>query len=187
MCSPVHSTEPNRHHMESSLITVRPLSAVDIPALIALRRTGLEQEPHSFGASPEDDRTTRDPLYVERALLDPDQALLGAFAPGLVGMVGIYRDHLLKAKHKAHIWGMYVSPEGRGKGTGKRLMEAALQWAERQEGIIQVNLIVSAQTPVAQNLYRSLGFTLWGTEPSALRINGELVDDQHMVKTLSRK
>ena len=151
-----------------------------------MRRVGLEQEPHSFGASPEDDRTTQDPKFVEGALRDPDQALLGAFAPGLVGMVGIYRDRMIKAKHKAHIWGMYVSPDGRGKGTGKQLMEAALQWAEGQEGIIQVHLIVSSQTPVAQSLYRSLGFSLWGTEPSALRINGELVDDQHMVKILAR-
>lgn len=145
-----------------------------------MRRTGLQHESHSFGASLEDDRTL-DPRFVEGALQDPDQAILGAFAPGLVGMVGIYRDRLLKARHKAQIWGMYVSPEGRGKGTGKQLMEAALRWAETQEGIIQVHLIVSAQTPVAQNLYRSLGFVLWGTEPSALRINGELVDDQHMV------
>ena len=168
----------------SSQITVRPLTSEDIPALIALRRAGLEQEPHSFGASPGDDRATQDPRYLEGALRDPDQTILGAFAPGLVGMVGVYRDRLVKARHKAHIWGMYVSPDGRGKGTGKRLMKAALQWAGHQEGIIQVHLIVSAQTPVAQNLYRSLGFTLWGTEPSALRINGELVDDQHMVRKL---
>ena len=166
------------------MITVRPIASEDIPTLIALRRTGLAQEPHSFGASPEDDRTIQDPRFVEGALLDPDQAILGAFAPGLVGMVGIYRDRLLKAKHKAHIWGVYVSPEGRGKGTGKRLMEAALQWAERQEGVIQVHLIVSARTPVARRLYESLGFRVWGTEPQALRIMGDLVDDEHMIKIL---
>lgn len=166
------------------MITVRPIAAEDIPALIALRRTGLAHEPHSFGASPEDDRTTQDPRFVEGALLDPDQAILGAFAPGLVGMVGIYRDRLLKAKHKGHIWGMYVSPEGRGQGTGRRLMEAALQWAREQEGIIQVHLIVSSRTPVARKLYESLGFKVWGTEPQALRILGDLVDDEHMIKIL---
>jgi ribosomal protein S18 acetylase RimI-like enzyme len=166
-------------------MAVRAFDPEEIPALIAMRRTGLEQEPHSFGASPEDDRT-QDPRFVEAALRDPDQAILGAFAPGLVGMVGIYRDRLLKARHKAHIWGMYVSPQGRGKGTGKQLMQAALRWAEGQQGILQVHLIVSARTPVAQNLYRSLGFIHWGTEPSALCINGELVDDQHMVKILAR-
>jgi ribosomal protein S18 acetylase RimI-like enzyme len=169
------------------MITIRPIASEDIPALIALRRTGLAQEPHSFGASPEDDRTIKDPRSVEAALLDPDQAILGAFAPGLVGMVGIYRDRLLKAKHKAHIWGMYVSPEGRGQGTGRRLMEAALQWAQQQEGITQVNLIVSSRTPVAKRLYESLGFMQWGTEPGALCINGELVDDEHLVCLLANR
>lgn len=165
------------------MITVRPIASEDILKLIALRRTGLAQEPHSFGASPEDDRT-QDPRFLEAALQDPDQAILGAFAPALVGMVGIYRDRMIKASHKAHIWGMYVSPEGRGKGTGRMLMEAALDWARRQPGILQVQLVVSRRTPVARRLYESLGFVCWGIEPSALRINGELVDDEHMALTL---
>jgi GNAT superfamily N-acetyltransferase len=79
---------------------------------------------------------------------------------------------------------MYVSPDGRGQGTGKRLMEAALRWAEQQEGIRQVHLVVSSATPVARKLYQSLGFTVWGNEPAALCINGALVDDEHMVKML---
>ena len=167
------------------LITIRPITTEDIPAFIALRRTGLNQEPHSFGASIEDDRRL-DPRFVEGALSDPGQAILAAFAPGMVGMVGIYRDRMIKASHKAHIWGMYVSPAGRGQGTGKRLMEAALRWAGEQEGIIQVHLIVSSRTPVARKLYESLGFAAWGTEPQALRIKDELVDDLHMVRLLPK-
>ena len=164
-------------------LTIRPLDPGDVPAFISMRRVGLEQEPHSFGASLDDDRTL-DPRFVEGALSDPDQVILGAFAPDLVGMVGIYRDRLIKARHKAHIWGMYVSPAGRGQGTGRRLMEAALDWARRQPGIRQVQLVVSGRTPVARSLYESLGFTLWGVEPSALSINGELVDDEHMIRIL---
>lgn len=151
-----------------------------------MRRIGLEQEPHSFGASLDDDRTL-DSRFVEAALADPDQVILGAFAPALVGTVGIYRDRLIKARHKAHIWGMYVSPEGRGQGTGKRLMEGAIKWAELQAGVRQVHLVVSGRTPIARQLYQSLGFTLWGIEPAALRINGELVDDEHMMMVISER
>ena len=161
-------------------ITIRPLEPGDVPAFIRIRRVGLEQEPHSFAASIDDDRTL-DFRFVEGALADPDQAILGAFDSELVGTVGIYRDRLIKARHKAHIWGMYVSPAGRGHGTGKRLMEAALRWARQQTGIRQVHLVVSDRTPVAARLYQSLGFIRWGIEPSALSINGELVDDQHMI------
>jgi ribosomal protein S18 acetylase RimI-like enzyme len=161
-------------------MAIRNLAQGDVSAFLQLRRRALTLEPHSFGASPEDDRAL-DPGFLESALQDPAQAILGAFAPELVGVVGIYRDRLIKASHKAHVWGMYVSPDGRGKGTGKRLMEAALHWAREQPGVSQVDLVVSTRTPIARNLYQSLGFSTWGIEPKALRIAGELIDDEHMV------
>lgn len=159
---------------------VRQLGPDDASLYLPLRRHALEHEPHSFGASAEDDRAGSAEL-LRPALSDPDQAIFGAFEPRLVGVVGIYRDGLIKARHKAHVWGMYVSPEGRGKGTGRLLMEAALGWARAQPGVIQVQLVVSTRTPVARKLYHSLGFSTWGIEPRALRIAGELVDDEHMV------
>jgi ribosomal protein S18 acetylase RimI-like enzyme len=159
---------------------VRQLLPDDASLFLPLRRRALEHEPHSFGASTEDDRAGSAEI-LELALTDPDQAIFGAFAPGLIGVVGIYRDRLIKARHKAHIWGMYVSPEGRGKGTGRLLMEAALGWARAQPGVSQVHLVVSTRTPVARKLYQSLGFSTWGIEPRALCIAGELVDDEHMV------
>jgi ribosomal protein S18 acetylase RimI-like enzyme len=123
--------------------------------------------------------------FLRSALEDSSQAIFGAFATELVGTVAIYRDRLIKARHKAHIWGMYVSPEGRGQGTGRRLMEAAVEWARGQPGVSQVELVVSTRTPVAKRLYHSLGFTTWGLEPAALCINGELIDDEHLVKHLA--
>jgi RimJ/RimL family protein N-acetyltransferase len=63
-------------------------------------------------------------------------------------------------------------------------MEAAINWAEQQAGVRQVHLVVSGRTPVARQMYQSLGFSVWGTEPAALCINGELVDDEHMVRVL---
>ena len=164
-------------------MNIRRLGPDDAGLYLPLRRRGLVEEPHSFGASPEDDHASSE-THLRQTLADQDQVIFGAFAPALVGTVGIYRDRLIKARHKAHIWGMYVSPEGRRQGTGRRLMEAALQWAQEQEGIVQVHLIVSARTPVARKLYESLGFRVWGTEPRALRIMGELVDDEHMIKIL---
>lgn len=165
---------------------VRRLVPPDAVALVALRQKALVEEPQSFGASPGADQASSED-FVRTALADPDQAILGAFAPALAGMVGIYRDRLLKARHKAHIWGMYVSPELRGKGTGKLLIEAALTWAGEQAGVIQVHLVVSTRTPIARKLYQSLGFSTWGIEPSALRINGELIDDEHMIRRLEDK
>lgn len=163
---------------------VRRLLPEDTPLYVPLRRQALEQEPHSFAASPANDRASSEE-FVRGALSDPDQATFGAFAPQLAGMVGIYRDPLIKARHKTHIWGMYVTPEDRGQGTGRMLIEAALEWARDQAGVTQVHLVVSTRTPIARKLYQSLGFSTWGVEPAALCINGELIDDEHMVRLLA--
>jgi ribosomal protein S18 acetylase RimI-like enzyme len=167
-------------------VTIRPLTPADAELFLTIRREALEREPLSFAASPGDDRASSFE-FVRAALEDPNQAVFGAFAGGLVGVVGIYRDRTVKAGHKAHIWGMYVSAGGRGAGTGRKLMEAALEFARELPGVRQVHLVVSERTPVARGLYHSLGFRTWGVEPSALNINGELVDDEHMVLLLNQQ
>jgi RimJ/RimL family protein N-acetyltransferase len=164
---------------------IRPLEPADVPAYTALRLQSLVLEPHSFASSPEDDKAC-DPDFVRAALKDPDQVIFGFFNPELAGAVGVYRDKHLKARHKTHIWGMYVTQGNRGAGIGRRLLEAAVDWSRTREGVIQVHLVVSPRTPKARALYQSLGFRLWGVEPNALRINGELIDDEHMVLRLIR-
>ena len=163
---------------------IRPLTPQDAPAYVVIRREGLEQEPFSFASSPEDDRS-RSVEWVQARLGERNQAIIGAFGPGLVGVVGVFREETVKARHKAHIWGMFVRAEGRGKGLGRKLMEAALDWARNQDGVSHVHLVTSPRTPVAKALYQSLGFQTWGVEPDALCVNGELVSDEHMVLVLT--
>ena len=169
--------------MKDVTATIRRLLPADAEQYVPLRRQALEQEPYSFASSPEDDRASSIDL-VRETLGKPEQAVLGAFDPGLVGTVGIFRDHQRKSAHKAHIWGVYVAPSHRGSGLGKRLVREALRFAETLPGVTHVHLTVSEQTPAAMALYRSLGFKTWGVEPDALRVNGALVPDHHMMRLL---
>ncbi len=57
-----------------------------------------------------------------------------------------------------------VAPETRGGGHGRRLMNALLDEAARR-GVREVFLEVRADNPVAQALYRSLGFEAIGVRP----------------------
>ncbi|WP_241489296.1 ribosomal protein S18-alanine N-acetyltransferase [Leucobacter celer] len=57
-----------------------------------------------------------------------------------------------------------VAPEARGGGHGRRLMNALLDEAARR-GVREVFLEVRADNPVAQALYRSLGFAEIGVRP----------------------
>ncbi len=162
---------------------LRKLTTEDAAAFMALRREALEREPLAFSASPEDD-VGLSPDFVQRSLEDPSQAVFGAFAPGLCGMVGVARDRKLKAAHKAHLWGMYVAPASRGQGIARRLMDEAIAFARSLPGVSQLHLGVTERAPVAEALYARLGFVLWGVEPRALRVGDELGSERHMVLEL---
>jgi GNAT superfamily N-acetyltransferase len=152
---------------------------------MALRTAALRAEPFAFAASPADDRFTS-PDAVRAVLDDPRQAILGAFAPALAGMLGIYQYPSQKMAHKAAIWGVYVHPDLRGCGTGAALLEAAITWALARPEITRLNLVVSARTAGAARLYARRGFVRWGVEPGALHVDGVLVDDHHMTLMLDR-
>ncbi|KAJ5620682.1 hypothetical protein N7510_004666 [Penicillium lagena] len=73
----------------------------------------------------------------------------------------------LRGAHLSYmIVGMFVSPESRRRGHGRRLIEAAVQ-AAREEGqtrgaaSVRVVLIVEPGNDGAQKLYESTGFALW--------------------------
>ncbi len=162
---------------------IRRLVCEDTDACIRIRREALEQDPSAFSASPADDVGLRAD-FVRQSLSRADQATFGAFAPGLVGLVGVSRDRQLKASHKAHLWGLYVSAAHRRRGIGRFLVEAALRFAWELNGVSQVHLGVSGSSAAAIALYEQLGFIAWGTERDGLRIGARFVTVHHMVLTL---
>jgi len=168
-------------------IQYRKLVVTDAQPCVALRREMLLESPASFGSSPEDDLGSDLQRVRKRLSSTSEEATLGAFDPQdrLIGSVGVWCAGKPKRRHIASIWGMYVAPSHRRQGVGRQLMEAAIAFAKAQEGVAQVQLSVSASAPGAQRLYESLGFTVWGTEPDALRVDGQSFDEHHMALDLT--
>lgn len=129
-------------------VTLRPLTFEDLPAAA---RLGAEVVP---GPPGEDDRARR--AWLERRLghqltTDPDGAWAAEEDGTLTGVaVAILRDGL---------WGLTflgVRPGLHGRGTGGRLLEAALSHGDGGPGA----LIVSSADPRAMRLYARAGFDL---------------------------
>jgi len=114
--------------------------------------------------------------------------VVGAFIQGqLVGTVGFGRNTRHKQRHKARIWGVFVQEEHRGQGIARRLMEELLRRAGTIAGLEQIILTVSDEQVAAKRLYASVGFTVFGHEPAALKIGEVAVDEDHMLYRIPRK
>lgn len=168
--------------MNGADIAIRPLAAAEAEAFVDLRREALEAAPLAFGASVDDDRGLS-VEFMRESLANPDAAtVLGAFeGDRLLGIAGVGRYPKIKQRHRAVIWGMYVSPAGRGLGTGRALLDSAVERARSWSGVLQVHLSVTDAAPEARRLYESYGFVEWGAEPRALGRDGQFVTEYHLV------
>ena len=164
---------------------IRLLREEDAEGFAALRREALVDSPLAFASSPEDDSVSDPAVVREHLRRGPDTAILGAFGgERLVGTIGIYRDRHVKASHKAHLWGMYVTPSRRRAGVASELLRAAIRHAETLAGVSWIHLGVSSTATGALRLYESAGFDPWGTEPEALRHGDHVASLVHMALRL---
>jgi ribosomal protein S18 acetylase RimI-like enzyme len=154
--------------------TIRPLGRAELDDFIRLRMGAVQESPFAFGASP-DIQINRRQTRKDLAAQNEENFILGYWSgddPVPVGMVGFIRETSRKQRHKGWIWGMYVEPDGRGKGIGKALMVECIKRARELPGLERITLSVTDQSPTAEQLYLSLGFEEYAREPDALRWKG---------------
>ena len=166
-------------------LDIRELTGDDAADFRHLRLRALKEHPDAFGSSYEAESAAPIEAAAERLRLNAesqDSFTLGAYrGDTLVGMVGFYQETREKTRHRGTIWGMYVPTEEQGKGTGRALLARALELARALPGLEQVELQVVSRNRRARGLYGSFGFERYGTEPRALYVDGEYLDEEHMV------
>ena len=102
------------------VMEIRRFGVQDAEALWRLRMIALQTDPWSFAESVEELRQISVEEYGRRIGSGGDGSfVIGAFEGDVpVGMCGFYRETLLKRRHKAHLWGVFVAPAARGKRLG---------------------------------------------------------------------
>ncbi len=159
---------------------IRQLTESDVEIYRALRLKSLRESPHAFTNSAEEfsQRTTDSIAHQFRA---GENFTLGAFEDKpLAGMVGFYREIALKLRQKGYIVSMYVLPDYRSQGIARALLVDAITRARRLPALKQLLLGVVVTQTAAKRLYESLGFTVYGREPDAVKIGDEYFDEELM-------
>jgi ribosomal protein S18 acetylase RimI-like enzyme len=169
--------------LEQRGVEIRILTEADTEAWRRLRLEALERDPEAFSSSVEEHGRLSFEDVRNRIACDAEtRFVVGAFANGeLVGMAGFYRETGPKTRHKGHVWGVYVTMTTRGRGIGKKLMEALLVCAMQIPGLEQIHLAVTSSQVAAMGLYQALGFEPFARESKALKIGERYIDEEFMV------
>jgi ribosomal protein S18 acetylase RimI-like enzyme len=161
------------------------LSAADAARFKTLRLLAIETSPTAIWPTHEEEASRTIDEMAARIRQTDTQTIYGAFAhDALVGITGVRREPLMKVRHKAVIWGVFVDPAHRRRGIAQDLLKAAEEHASQQWGCVQLTLCVNAQNPAAKALYASLGFVTYGEEPRAILVDGCYYDEELMCKPL---
>jgi ribosomal protein S18 acetylase RimI-like enzyme len=164
----------------SSAVVIRRLTAADSHQFHVLRLESLREAPTAFSTDGADEaRMGADELASRLAR----EVVLGAeCSGGLVGIVGLQRYDGPKHAHRGLVWGLYVVPVCRRNGIAQRLMHALE--TEAHCGIEVLELDVVRGNDAARSLYEKLGYSTYGMQPKALKINGAYYERILMYKEL---
>ena len=151
-----------------------------------LRLEALQESPRSYGSTYDSESRIPDEEWQHRAAM----AATGARAIGItatvdgrwVGMArGVVDDEAPPDEPNPSVWlvGVYVTPEWRGRGVGRAVSEAVVDWA-RERGAREVLLHVADWNDGARRVYESIGFAATGNvetlphDPSIIEIEMRL-------------
>jgi ribosomal protein S18 acetylase RimI-like enzyme len=168
--------------MDIADIRVCRLAGDDAGQYRDIRLEALRCNPEAFGSSFAAESVNPVGWFADRL---SRSFVLGAFrGTELVGIAALIVQTGDKMAHKGSLVGMYVRPDARRAGVGRRLVEAIIDLARGHVELIQLSVV--EENEPARRLYAGLGFVQYGVEIHALKQGGRYYDEILMAKDLMR-
>lgn len=173
-------------------VTVREATPADAAALVAHLQELAREPGINIPLAPDEVTTTVD---QEKAIIadfaaSPRALMLVAVGteeagstPEIVGELSLKAISSRRAVQHVATLGMSVKHAWRGKGVGRELIAAALEWAP-SAGIKRVELYVYERNAPAIALYEKCGFVVEGKRRAFIREGDAYLDDLVMAKLL---
>jgi dihydropteroate synthase len=140
-------------------LIVRPARPEDWRSWRDLRLRALADAPDAFGQTLADARGLDEKTWESYVDLRPGALrLLAERERTPIGMMVVT---LAEDPRRSNVYAMWVAPEARGTGVGRKLVEEGLAWSRRR-GALDVELHVSERHPDAKQLYLRCGFAPTG-------------------------
>jgi GNAT superfamily N-acetyltransferase len=154
---------------------IRILIPDDWASWRALRVEMLRDAPVSFHADLSEVEHWGEAEWRESIRPLPD-ARFGLFHDGApAGSACFFREKAVKLRHKGWMTAVYVAPELRGEGWGRRLTRAVIEHARQH-----VDVLLTGASRAGAPVYKAEGFETYGIERDASRVNGKSIDDELM-------
>jgi RimJ/RimL family protein N-acetyltransferase len=179
------SIEPVVIAIHAGVATIRTAEPADANAIVGLR-VALAGETDFLMGDADEIRTDVEGLAVflgKKSASSVDLYILAEVEGRLVGLANLEGSSSRRFAHGATL-GLAVSREFWGRGLGRALTRALLDWADAR-GLVRVALEVVETNARAIRLYESLGFEHEG-RLRCRRKHGEAYLDNHLMARIRR-
>jgi ribosomal protein S18 acetylase RimI-like enzyme len=160
----------------SMTAVIERFKADEWPSYRDLRLRALTESPEAFGSTLAQELPRSDEEWEQRLLSGirsaadlPLVARLGTASVGLAWCRVLHAE-----PGTASLYQVWIAPEHRGCGIGRRLIQTSMDWA-RMKGVQQLVLSVTCGDTPARRMYEQLGFIAAG-RPQPLRPGSDLLE-----------
>jgi ribosomal protein S18 acetylase RimI-like enzyme len=140
-------------------VVIRRVIANDAERIKSVRLRALRSDPSSFASTYAKEAAYPDEWWVDWATGDAGgeemATMLALQGETAVGLVGAHRDNNDESLY--HVFAMWVAPEHRGAGLGRKLLTTAEEWIATAAGTT-VRLDVADTAKEAVSLYEKGGY-----------------------------